>query len=1241
MKNVEWAAPYCDIYDKPEYSYRGMMLDVARHFFSVESVKRQIDYAAKYKINKLHMHLADDQGWRLEIKGEMYGESLDKLRTIGASRSCSTNGYNPGQYTQEEFQELAEYAAERYVEITPEFDMPGHTWAALVSLNFLNSTEDGKPHSGSYDNTQPYDGWDVGFSSFECRNEKTYEFIEEVIKQVAPLYPSQYIHIGGDEAHSTSSEDYVYFCNRVTEIAQKYGKTPIGWQNYDSIEITNRDNTVTQFWSTGSAQFKSGVQYVVSAADHAYLDMKYNSNCSYGLTWATMNPIDDAYNWDPTNYGSKDQIVGIEAPMFGETLATDEAWDYMIYPRLLGHAEIGWTPKANRDWSDYRTRLIAHGARLKNQGIQFYEDEDYWEKPVVPVSAVWPMDDGEGTTVSEVGGEYPGTIVGDVEWADGKYGKALKFNSGYVDLNVEGMNKKWTIAVWVNREDNSATNSSLISSTSGELKLEQYNGTNKVGLTEFGNADWTFNYEAPVGEWVHLAFVSDGETTSLYVNGVLTDSLAHVISAPVVRLSANASNGLADSGLLKGTLDELKVLNQALSADEVADLMGEGTVPSPDTTFLEAAIEEANKINLEDGGYVTAGQAEFLAAKAAAEELLEKGASTQGEINRASEALDNARAALRQKADKSILNSTIDRANKLNEADYTEKSWAVLTEALEAAVALQNDPELSTDDQNTIGAAVDALNQAIDELLPSGTEPVFVHMMFDEGEGTSVTDRDGVHTGTITGSVTWVDGKYGKALSFDEGYVDLGIDSFAGDWTIGMWVKREDNDRTNTAVISGAEGELKLEQWKNTKQVGVSQYGVDDWTYDYSTPADEWVHLAFVSSEGKTVLYVNGEKQAEMDQTISVPTLFLGANSRTDLAYRGYMKGAIDDLKIYEVVLTDEQIKAMMEETDSSAVDKSALQRAVDKVKDYKEADYTGESWMAFARALADAQEILADQEATKDEVAAAKTALESAADALQYKPADYTAVDEAIAKSNALNKDEYKDFSAVEAAIKAVVRGKDITEQDAVDKMAKAIEDAIAGLEKIEVPVELPYKDVKEGDWFYDYVYDVYVKELMTGLEETVFAPNNNIVRAQFAVILYRMEGQPEVTFKDTFPDVKDGNFYSDAVIWAADNGIVTGYTGSGLFGPNDPITREQMAAMMFRYANYKKMDTSAREDLSAFPDGKNVQEFATDAVKWCVAEGIVSGKGEDGAKILDPQGNTVRAECATIISRYTGSDK
>ena len=182
----------------------------------------------------------------------------------------------------------------------------------------------------------------------------------------------------------------------------------------------------------------------------------------------------------------------------------------------------------------------------------------------------------------------------------------------------------------------------------------------------------------------------------------------------------------------------------------------------------------------------------------------------------------------------------------------------------------------------------------------------------------------------------------------------------------------------------------------------------------------------------------------------------------------------------------------------------------------------------------------------------------------------------------------------------------------------------------------ELPYKDVKEGDWFYDYVYDVYIKKLMTGLDTDVFGPDRNLVRAQFAVILYRMEGEPEVIFKETFPDVADGLFYSKAVIWAAENKIVTGYTSTGAFGSNDPITREQMAVMMFRYANYKGLDTSESKELSSFPDDEKVQEFAVGALQWCAAKEIITGKGEE--KALAPQGSTNRAECATIISRYTG---
>ena len=344
VTDTAWIVPCSELNDAPEYGFRSMMLDVTRHFFTVDQVKRQLDMLSQYKINTMHMHLSDDQGWRLEIKGEMYGESLDKLRTIGAQTSCNTNGIKAGQYTQEEFKEIIAYANERHIQIIPEFDMPSHAWAALVSLSFLNSTEDGRPVAAGYDNTRPYEGWDVGFNSMECRNEKTYEFIDEVFRQVSEISPSPYIHIGGDEAHVTSHDDYVYFMNRVTEIAKKYGKTPIGWQNYDTA-VEDPEGTVTQFWSTGNARFEEGINYVVCPADHAYMDMKYDDDCPYGLEWATHNPVDDSYNWDPTDYGSKDQIVGVETALFTETIATDEALDYMIYPRVLGHAEIGWTAK--------------------------------------------------------------------------------------------------------------------------------------------------------------------------------------------------------------------------------------------------------------------------------------------------------------------------------------------------------------------------------------------------------------------------------------------------------------------------------------------------------------------------------------------------------------------------------------------------------------------------------------------------------------------------------------------------------------------------------------------------------------------------------------------------------------------------------------------------------------------------------------------------------------------------------
>ncbi len=359
--DVEWNIPVSIINDEPEYNYRGLMIDVARHFFTIDEVKRQIDYAAQYKINRVHLHLSDDQGWRLEIK------KYPNLTIIGGS--TEVGGGKGGYYTQEEFKELVKYAAERYVEIIPEFDMPGHSNAALASYGFLN--KDGK--------RRPlYTGTEVGFSSFMAHSEETYEFIEDVIKEVSKISPSKYIHIGGDEANSTKKEDYDYFVGKVSKMAEKYGKTPIGWDPIDTSPEINSSVILQNWKDSNEAARKKEMKMVISIAQKAYLDMKYNDNTPYGLTWAGYIPVETAYKWDPTDYAPKELVLGIEAPLWTETISDTKAMDYMIYPRLLGYAEIGWTPKENRDWNQYKNRLKKQGERMKNQGINYYKDSSIW-----------------------------------------------------------------------------------------------------------------------------------------------------------------------------------------------------------------------------------------------------------------------------------------------------------------------------------------------------------------------------------------------------------------------------------------------------------------------------------------------------------------------------------------------------------------------------------------------------------------------------------------------------------------------------------------------------------------------------------------------------------------------------------------------------------------------------------------------------------------------------------------------
>jgi len=354
-----WELPAGTIRDYPEYSYRGVMLDVARHFFQVEDVKRSIDLMAAYKMNVMHLHLADDQGWRIEIK------KWPKLTEIGGT--TQVGGEKGGFYTQEQYSDIVKYAAERYITIIPEIDMPGHTNAALASYPELNC--DGKA-------TELYTGTKVGFSTLCTSKEITYQFVADVFGELATLTPGPYLHIGGDESHVTKIEDYIPFVNKVQDIVSATGKQIIGW---DEIALsTLKPNTFVQFWAKAeNAQkgVKQGAKVIMSPAANAYLDMQYDSTTKLGLHWAGYIEVDKGYSWDPATLVpeiGKDNILGIEAPLWSETITNMNEIEYMFFPRLPGYAEIGWSAPAERNWDEYKVRLGMQDTRFKAQQIDYY-----------------------------------------------------------------------------------------------------------------------------------------------------------------------------------------------------------------------------------------------------------------------------------------------------------------------------------------------------------------------------------------------------------------------------------------------------------------------------------------------------------------------------------------------------------------------------------------------------------------------------------------------------------------------------------------------------------------------------------------------------------------------------------------------------------------------------------------------------------------------------------------------------
>ena len=347
------------ITDYPDYTYRGAMLDVSRHFFGVDDVKQVIDYLAFYKMNVLHLHLSDDQGWRIEIK------SWPNLANHGGS--TQVGGGKGGYYTQEQYADIVRYASDRYITIVPEIDMPGHTNAALASYAELNCN--GKA-------TELYTGTRVGFSTLCTGSEITYKFIDDIVRELAAITPGPWIHIGGDESHATKVEDYIPFINRVQGIVASHGKQVLGW---DEIALsTLKPNSVAQHWANISNAKKAvdqGAKILMSPAVKAYLDMQYDSTTPLGLHWAAYIEVDEAYKWDPATLVpglGKENIIGIEAPLWSETVTNLDEIEFMVFPRLPGYAEIGWTPASMRNWEEYKFRLAKQEEYFKNMGINFF-----------------------------------------------------------------------------------------------------------------------------------------------------------------------------------------------------------------------------------------------------------------------------------------------------------------------------------------------------------------------------------------------------------------------------------------------------------------------------------------------------------------------------------------------------------------------------------------------------------------------------------------------------------------------------------------------------------------------------------------------------------------------------------------------------------------------------------------------------------------------------------------------------
>ena len=407
INNSQFQIPQLSITDYPRFQYRGMHLDVGRHFFGVDEVKKYLDYMAFHKFNTFHWHLTEDQGWRIEIK------KYPLLTSVGGFRNGTIIGHHPGTgndsihyggfYTQQEIKDVIKYAKDRYITIIPEIEMPGHSSAAIAAYPKLSCFPDestlvksNTPWAGSRSGKQVQQTWGV-FEDVYCPSEYTFKFLENVLDEVMQLFPSKYIHIGGDECpkeawkRSAFCQKLIkeknlkdenglqtYFISRIEKYLNSKGRNIIGWD--EILEGGLTPNATVMSWrgeDGGVAAAQQHHNVIMTPGKYCYFDHSQLKNDD-SLTIGGYLPLDTVYSYEPVpkelNAQEAKYVLGAQGNVWTEYIANNSKLEYMILPRMSALSEVLWSPKEMRNLEDFKTRLPSMVNRYKMWGANYCKD---------------------------------------------------------------------------------------------------------------------------------------------------------------------------------------------------------------------------------------------------------------------------------------------------------------------------------------------------------------------------------------------------------------------------------------------------------------------------------------------------------------------------------------------------------------------------------------------------------------------------------------------------------------------------------------------------------------------------------------------------------------------------------------------------------------------------------------------------------------------------------------------------